>query len=327
MSTRSTPGRRASRSKSAGQRPRGPRRLIGDSDHQVAIAAGRRRRQQQRSQGVLVDPSRVANPPFEGGKRRREELRLPEQPFGATVDVAAGGELFADDAIEAVDGAASASQLVVEREDRGHESRTKIEWWRAPPRRARRLPPAAGGLRARTPTASPERRAGGRAGASYSSPRLTRSGRMMAPPDGRRQAPVLDGAAQLLGGAAARDDDRRRTRGPAIGDRVDDRRLEDPEIGGADQPGDAGGDQRAGCGACVIRLSSAMAWSASAASPRPPTTPARRCPCCRSGRRRVATSRPAPPCPRRPPASNARRRPPAAAAPFPARARQSAARR
>ena len=86
-----------------------------------------------------------------------------QQALGATVGVAPGVERVADDAIERVDGAPAAPQLVVERQHRSQESRTKAERWRRSPARGHRLPPAAAALRARTPSAAPERRAGGRA--------------------------------------------------------------------------------------------------------------------------------------------------------------------
>ena len=202
-----------------------PCRLIGDGDHDVAIRLGSADDSSSARRACSSIRAAVGDAPFERRKRRGKELRLLEQPFRASIRFAAGGELLADEAIEAVDRPAAAPQLVVEREDRGHESRPQAERRRRPLRACvvRRQPQQHFALelgQQRRSVAQVDVQLAVQLAASDEIGKDERTA------GGGRQAPVLDRAAQLLGGAAARDDDRRRTRRPALRDRVDDGLLE-----------------------------------------------------------------------------------------------------
>ena len=89
-------------------------------------------RPQPLAESLLVEHVSVDELPTVRAKRLHQKTRLPQQPFGATVEIAAGLQLSDEQSFERIDAAAVAMEVFVQAEDLEHESRPQLERWRAP---------------------------------------------------------------------------------------------------------------------------------------------------------------------------------------------------
>ena len=87
MSSVSSAGIRASRSKSADKEPVRIGNPVGDGDDDVAERIGRRLRHQPIAQHVLVTRAGVAHAPLVLAKRPRQKSRLGAHPRRRAIDV------------------------------------------------------------------------------------------------------------------------------------------------------------------------------------------------------------------------------------------------
>ena len=84
--------------------------------------------EQHAAQRVLVQPAARAHELLEARERRREELGLAKEAFGAAVDLHARLEAVGHQAVEIGHRAVTPPQLVVERQHLDDQSRPETKW-------------------------------------------------------------------------------------------------------------------------------------------------------------------------------------------------------